>query len=68
MATKKRTSKKPRLRPFVVYGDVTFAFVVQVMAENEEEAAEIAAGMEPRDLNYHNSDAIVDVRDVRPDE
>ena len=68
MATKKRSSKKPRLRPFVVSGDVTFAFVVQVMAENEEDAAEIAFGMEPGDLDYNNSDGFVDVQDVHPDE
>ncbi len=69
MATKKRGSKKPRsLRPFVVSGDVTFAFVAQVMARDEEHAAEIAAGLEPRELDYNNSDAIVDVQDVHPDE
>lgn len=68
MATKKRTSKKPALRPFVVSGDVTFAFVVQVMAENADEAAEIAGAMEPSRLDYNDSDAFVDVQDVHRDE
>ena len=50
---------------FIVTGDVTFAFVMEVEAENEDAAAEAVEAMSPDDLPYSEGGAVlIDVQDI----
>ena len=51
---------------FIVTGDVTFAFVMEVEAENEDAAAEAVEAMSPDDLAYskEGGSVLIDVQDI----
>lgn len=54
------------MKKFIVTGDVTFAFVMEVEAENEDAAAEAVEAMSPDDLPYSKEGgaALIDVQDI----
>jgi len=54
------------MKKYIVTGDITFAFVVEVEAENEDAAAEAAEAMSPDEIPYSKEagSVIVDVQDV----
>lgn len=54
------------MRKFIVTGDVTFAFVMEVEAENEDAAAEAVEGMSPDDIPFskEGGSVLIDVQDI----
>ena len=54
------------MKKFIVTGDVTFAFVMEVEAADEDAAAEAVEAMSPDDLPYSKEGGavLIDVQDV----
>jgi hypothetical protein len=54
------------MKKFIVTGDVSFAFVMEVEAENEDAAAEAVEAMSPDDLAYSKEAGavLIDVQDI----
>ena len=54
------------MKKFIVTGDVSFAFVMEVEAENEDAAAEAVEAMSPDDLAYSKEGGavLIDVQDI----
>jgi hypothetical protein len=54
------------MRKFIVTGDVTFAFVMEVEADNEDAAAEAVEAMSADDLSYskEGGSVLIDVQDI----
>ena len=52
-------------KEWVVTGDITFAFVMSVMAETEEEAEEMVASMNPDKFDICKEEPLVDIQEVQ---